>query len=124
MRRSGMRLIRSRKICTATTRFNPVCTVSEGTMGASMGKVFNANSDDVQGTGQSVGDLKNIGYSNQDIQTMGGGQPSFGIGLARNLLRGGLQGTSQGLQRRPMPYGAPTGMNPSGVNNTNPFYGQ
>jgi len=99
-----------------------------GSAMGSMGKVFNGNSDMVQGTGQSVGELKNLGYSQQDLQTMGGGQPSAGVGLARNLLRGGLQGTQQGLQQRQQApifqYGAPRGLNPYQTNNTNPFFGE
>lgn len=64
--------------------------------------LFDPNADMVKGTGQSVGDLKGIGYSDADIQSMGG--TSMGPRLARmgmGAAGGGLRGMASMGQRQP-----------------------
>ena len=106
-----------------------------------IGKVFNPNSDEVKGTGQTVGDLKKIGYTADDLRTLGGGTPSLGVGLARGIIGGGLNGIAQrsqpiypvGVPMMPLPSnGVPTagwreqegGWDLGGpVKKRNPFFG-
>ena len=76
---------------------------SGGSVLGGVGKIFNPNSDEVTGTGQTVGDLKKQGFTPQDIQTLGGGHPSLAVGLARGMLGGGLNQLAQ-QQRNPF-YG-------------------
>ena len=48
--------------------------------------------EQVKGTGQTVGDLKNIGYSNGDLQKMGAQPTSGGVGAGIGAgLQSGLQ---------------------------------
>lgn len=64
------------------------------------------NAMNVQGTGQTVGDLKGLGYSQGDINTLGGGTPN----IWQKLVKGGAMGTAQGLQnigQQPMQGGGP-----------------
>ena len=56
------------------------------------GPQFDDDDEDVKGTGQTVGDLKNIGYSNAELQKMGAKPSSGGIGA------GITSGITSGLQ--------------------------
>ena len=69
------------------------------------------NAMNVQGTGQNVGELKNLGYSQGDISSLGGGTPN----VWQKLVKGGATGLANGLQS----YGQPQAR---GQNNLN-FYG-
>lgn len=66
--------------------------------------------DQVAGTGQSVGELKDIGYSNGDIANLGGGQMTTGQKIAKGITGvagAGLRGMQQPQQQRPQGGAAP-----------------
>lgn len=83
-------------------------------MGGTLANVFHGSSDTVNGTGQSSGDLKKIGYSDDDIKSMGGAKPSAGVGIMRGILRGGGGGLGTSLQSGAMPVSGGSAMLPSG----------
>ncbi len=56
---------------------------------------LSGNAMNVNGTGQSVGDLKNAGYSQGDIQSLGTSPNIF-----QRIAKAGLQGVGQGLQNQ------------------------
>lgn len=56
---------------------------------------LSGNSMNVQGTGQTVGDLKNLGYSQGDVNSLGTSPNPF-----QRIAKAGLQGVSQGLQNQ------------------------
>lgn len=80
-----------------------------GQVSGKLGGLFGNAGDQVNGTGQTVDDLKQIGYSPQDISSLGT-KPSFGASLARGALRGGLQGYDNQ-------------QNPQRKQNISPFFG-
>lgn len=51
----------------------------------------------VKGTGQTVGELKNIGYTNDELASLGGGEPSG----AQNAMRGIFGAVGGGLKNYP-----------------------
>src|SRR5581483_3211558 len=73
-----------------------------GAVGSGLKSVVSNAGDVVKGTGQSVGDLKDIGYGDDDIKALGGAKPSVGVGLARGALRGGLNSIGS-MQAPPSP---------------------
>ena len=73
-----------------------------GSIGNGLKSVFSNTNDEVTGTGQTVGELKNDGYSDKDVSTLGT-SPGFGTSLARGLVSGALKGYGNDLQRR-RPY--------------------
>jgi hypothetical protein len=87
-------------------------------IGSAAGKVGNfitGNGDEVQGTGQTVGDLKDIGYSNGDIASMGGGQMTAAQKFAKGLTGvagAGMRGMQQ-PQQRPGGYAQPIQVTPT-----------
>lgn len=68
-----------------------------------IGDFASGASDAVAGTGQSVGDLKDIGYSAGDIANLGGGEMSAGQKIAKGLtgaIGGGLKNLPSQQQPR------------------------
>ena len=65
-----------------------------------------ANAMNVNGTGQTVGDLKGIGYTPDQINQMG-----TSPNIWQRLAKGGLQGASNGFNgmQPPRPMGPATG---------------